>query len=228
MANFDKSLPDYTEEELYQRLDNWDPRYGALASHELLRRQIVKLTSAIDIFNDSSDKSSKKLVGLTWTLVAFTIVLVGLTLWLIKDAHDQTSAQINIALNGQFFTPDNGAIAGAIERGQAILQPKGKFTTDQLDIYLGEFDVIDSAYQEGLLSESDLCDSFSYYIASTSENKEINDYLNSNQGFFGGIQDLAEVVKNSQNVNCKIPQPIFDKILPLKLIDLPIKRSQRI
>ena len=41
MANFDKPLPTYTEEELFQRMDNWDPKYGALAAHELQRLQRV-------------------------------------------------------------------------------------------------------------------------------------------------------------------------------------------
>lgn len=39
VQNFEKPLHEFTEEELQQRVNNWDPRFGALALHELQRRQ---------------------------------------------------------------------------------------------------------------------------------------------------------------------------------------------
>jgi len=67
MANFDKPLPSYTEEELFQRMDNWDPKYGALAAHELQRRLAVE-----------NSKSSKRYAR--WSLVvAIAAIVVSLT-----------------------------------------------------------------------------------------------------------------------------------------------------
>lgn len=67
MANFDKPIQNYTEEELLDRTNNWDPRYGIIASYELLRRLAVK-----------NEQSSKKFArgSLLVSLVAIVISLV--------------------------------------------------------------------------------------------------------------------------------------------------------
>ena len=39
MKNFEKPLHEFTDEELQQRVNQWDPRFGALALYELQRRQ---------------------------------------------------------------------------------------------------------------------------------------------------------------------------------------------
>ena len=63
MANFDKPLQTYTEEELFQRMDIWDPKYGALAAHELQRRLAVE-----------NSQSSKRYAR--WSLIIATVAIV--------------------------------------------------------------------------------------------------------------------------------------------------------
>ncbi|MDE1924685.1 MAG: hypothetical protein KGH79_00695 [Patescibacteria group bacterium] len=167
-----------------------------------LKQVIGTLNTNLVKFSNSSDRWSRKLVFLTWGLVALTVGVVILTGWLIKDAHDQVASENNIALNGQFYTPNSEALAGAIDRGDPILQPKGKFTTDQLDTYLGNFDEIDATYNEGLLSEDDLCNSFSYYIQITAKNAEVQKYLADNHLTPDGLTALVNVVNNIKDKNC--------------------------
>lgn len=174
-----------------------------------LRSSLGLLDDDIKEFSEKSDKWSGKLVRLTQVLVIFTVVLVlltlfliGITLFLIRDTRDQARAQSNVTLNGQFFTTENETIIGAIEHGSFVLQPKGKFTTDQLDNYLGEFEVIDTAYKENMLSEGDLCISFSYYTELTEKNSEVQKYIQVNQPFFQGFMDVVNIVKKSRDPNC--------------------------
>lgn len=47
MANFEKPLHEFSGAELQQRINQWDPRYGALAQDELQRRQQEKNTGQI-------------------------------------------------------------------------------------------------------------------------------------------------------------------------------------
>jgi hypothetical protein len=66
MANFEKPLHDFTEDELQQRINQWDPRFGALALYELQRRlqekntrQIATLVKEIKALKDITDKNAK-------------------------------------------------------------------------------------------------------------------------------------------------------------------------
>ena len=155
----------------------------------------------------SSDRYSKRILYLTWALVIFTVVLVAMTAVLIIDSKNQTSSENNIALNSSFFNTMNTKIVNAIESNQPILvENHGQFTDAQLDNYLGEFDTIENAYDDGLLSQSDFCDSFSYYIGITNKNSEIQNYIATQQktdaGFFTSLSDLANILANSKNENC--------------------------
>jgi hypothetical protein len=42
IKNFEKSLQDFTEKELLENVDKWDPKFGTLAYYELLRRLSVE------------------------------------------------------------------------------------------------------------------------------------------------------------------------------------------
>lgn len=173
-----------------------------------LGENIKVLNTNIVNSGKSSDKYSKRLLYLTWALVVFTIFLVIMTAVLIIDAKEQTSSQNNIALNTSFFSTSNTKIIDAIENNQPILtENKGQYNDAQLDNYLGEFDTIESSYEKGLLSEADLCDSFSFYIGITNKNSEIKNYIIAQQktdpGFFIALSDLAKVTSQSKNVNCR-------------------------
>lgn len=168
---------------------------------------IRDLRSSLDKFSKSSDKCSRKLIYLTWGLLVLTLVLVFLTIGLMYDAKEQTSSQNNIALNSQFYISENTKIINAIENKKPILvSNKGSFTNSELDNYLNFFETINSAYSERLLSESDLCISFSYPIEITSKNQEIKKYISEQQaidkGFFGGFVELTDIVSKSKDKNC--------------------------
>jgi hypothetical protein len=90
------------------------------------------------------------------------------------------------------------------------LVPEGKFTEAQLDNYLTDLETIDEVYEEGLLSEAQLC-MFSYYITLTASNKETSDYIKkirqeqnpASKPFFTGYYRLVELVKKSRLPDCR-------------------------
>jgi hypothetical protein len=136
------------------------------------------------------------------TIIVFPLLVY--QIWVVQQA---VSSQNNIALSTLFFNDVNTGIIDALDTGVPILTiHKGKYTKAQLDNYLGDFETIDSAYGEGLLSENEFCASFSYYVTLTSQNPEVEAYLASSRkqdtGFFGGLSDLVNVVAKSKNVNC--------------------------
>jgi hypothetical protein len=115
-----------------------------------------------------------------------------------------------ITLTTRFFDPINTDIIDAIENWKPILRPRGKFTEAQLDNYLADFDSIDEVYEEGFLSEAQLC-MFSYYITLTATNKEISEYITKvrraqtagSKPFFGGYYKLVELVEKSKLPECR-------------------------
>jgi len=63
MANFEKPLSSFTEAELQERINQWEPRFGVLASYELLRR-LAK----------SNEQSSKRFAR--WSLFLAVVAIV--------------------------------------------------------------------------------------------------------------------------------------------------------
>jgi hypothetical protein len=89
MSIRDQNLNEMTDEEIERDLNGLtytgSPLYmGAIS--ELTRRQLRKLTEAINKFSSDSDKYSSRLVILTWVLVILTVILVISTLVGIKNA----------------------------------------------------------------------------------------------------------------------------------------------
>jgi hypothetical protein len=113
-------------------------------------------------------------------------------------------------LTTRFFNPTNTGIIDAIENWKPILAPRGKFTEAQLDNYLADFDTIDEVYEEGLLTEPQLC-MFSYYITLTATNKEISGYIAKirraqtpgSKPFFMGYYRIAGLVGKSRLPGCR-------------------------
>lgn len=145
------------------------------------------------------------------TILGFPILIVS-TLFAYKQISELrivVSSQNNIALNTLVFSSDNVGIINAIQNSKPILtEHGGKFTDAQLDNYLGVFDTIQNAYEEHLLTENELCVSFSYYIIETPKNIEIKKYISeqrsSNQDFFISLtRDLQDAVVKSKNPNCR-------------------------
>ena len=82
----------------------------------------------------------------------------------------------------------------------------GKANKTELDNFLGALDVIKSAYDKRLLSEKDLCGSFSYYIQKTNRNAEIGEHMaeqrKSDPAFFAAFSELVEITAKSKNAAC--------------------------
>ena len=142
------------------------------------------------------------------TIVGFPIIVASMAFvyYQIGELKDVASSQNNIALTANFFDPTNTGIIDAIENNKSILvENKGKYPDADLDNYLGELETIDSVYGEGLLTEDEMCVSFSYYITATAQNQEIKTYI-ANQpkgsGFFTGLAELTADVAKSSDTNC--------------------------
>jgi hypothetical protein len=114
-------------------------------------------------------------------------------------------SQNNIALNRMFFgDPSNLGIIEAIETPKPILKSNGgQFSTTQMDKYLGDLETVYDVYEERLLSEEELCSSFSAYAQEAERNSEVQDYLKANSNFFSGVHKLFAVVDQSSNEDCK-------------------------
>ena len=124
-------------------------------------------------------------------------------------ADDQlkiAKSQNNIALNQMFYGDSrNVGIIEAIENKKPILKMSsgdGQFSNAQLDKFLGDLETVRDVYKEGLLTEDELCGSFSVYIPEAEANQEIKDYLKANAKYFSGLPDLFAIVDNSKNKNC--------------------------
>lgn len=108
------------------------------------------------------------------------------------------------ALNNEFFNETNAGIVHALELDKPILiEHRGSFSDAQLDNYLNDFNDMDAAYHDGVLTENDLCLSYSYYVYISASNPEINSYISS-QGsdFYEGLSDLNSVVSASKDKDC--------------------------
>ena len=157
------------------------------------------------------------------TIIGFPLLLASLISAVLLDrkvsrqieeltavADDQlkiAKSQNNIALNQMFYgDPRNVGIIEAIENKKPILKSAtgdGQFSNAQLDKYLGDLQTIDDVYQEGLLTEEELCGSFSVYIQETEANQEVKDYLKANAKYFSGLPHLFTTVDNSKDENCR-------------------------
>jgi hypothetical protein len=151
------------------------------------------------------------------TIIGFPVIFISMAFgfYQLQSASEQLTAiqkvansQNNIALNAEFFgDPTNIGIVNDIYNNWPILtEDGGKYNDAQLDKYLGDFDTISDAYDEGFLSQADLCDSFSYYITATMANKEVGKYMATEEkqdaSFYGGIPELNADVMNSTDTDC--------------------------
>ena len=101
--------------------------------------------------------------------------------------------------------PDLGIIE-AIESKEPILKSKeGKFSSTEMDKYLGDLETGWDVYEEKLLSEDELCGSFSPYAQEAGANSEVQQYLKENSDFFDGLPKLFTEVDRlgSKIESCK-------------------------
>ena len=146
------------------------------------------------------------------TIIGVPLVILTVLFGYFQILEGNRAARLTnfITLTSRFFNPANTDIIDSIENWKPILAPEGKFTEAQLDNYLSDFDTIDEVYEEGLLTEAQLC-MFSYYITLTATNKEISDYIKkirqaqaaASKPFFIGYYRLVELVGKSRLPDCK-------------------------
>jgi hypothetical protein len=112
-------------------------------------------------------------------------------------------SQNNIALSQMLFaSPVNLGIIEAIETKTPILRSNGgQFSSTQMDKYLGDLETVYDVFEEGLLSEDELCGSFSVYDQEAEGNSEVQKYLKDNSNFFSGLPKLFDKVDHS--TSCK-------------------------
>lgn len=122
----------------------------------------------------------------------------------LKLVKDIAKSQNNISLTQMFFHDQtNRGIIDAIYDNKPILKKSGgEHTSSDLDNYLSDLDMVDEVYDEELLSESELCTSFSDTIQRTASNQEVKDYLKENSKYFSGLPELFAIVNNSKDENC--------------------------
>jgi hypothetical protein len=145
------------------------------------------------------------IIGLPLLLVSlvFAYILDGRINEQLLEIKDIAASQNNIALNTMVFNdPTNIGIIAAIEKNQKVLTKHGgNFSNTQLDKYLGDFDTVYFVYHEQLLTEDQLCDSFSAYIEETASSSEVNSYIKQ-YGPYLGFQNLLAIIKTSQDKYC--------------------------
>lgn len=149
--------------------------------------------------------------------LAFIVAIVGFPLLLLStcavlyqfiEVRHIASSQNHIQLSILFFRDANTAIIDAIElnaidgKRKILREHGGEFSNTRLDNYLGNFDTVDQVYKEGLLTEDEVCRSFSYYVTATIKNEEVKQYIADNPDYFDGIRDLKSLVDKSKNKNC--------------------------
>ena len=150
------------------------------------------------------------------TIIGFPILIGSLIFAFKLDGKISTqltelkqiaTSQNNIALNTMIFNdPDNIGIISDMENNHPILVAHGgRYTSTQLDKYLGDFDTVDFAYQEGLLSQDQLCDSFSSYLEEIASSTEAQAYMSADPADYGGqfgLRGLTQIVEHSKSSFC--------------------------
>jgi len=110
--------------------------------------------------------------------------------------------QNSITLNTGFFDAANTEIISAIKHDKPILvENGGRFSDEQLDNYLGDFEMIATVYKQDLLSEDDLCRSSSYYASNAADNSEIQSTsktLASLGHLFPGFSQVVKIMRRSK------------------------------
>ena len=117
----------------------------------------------------------------------------------LKITSKGISEQLTESYNRDISNSINTGIVDDIDLGKPILQEhKGKYTDYQLENFLSIYEGIDEALRSNQIDQSDFCDLFSYYLNETTQNKEIQNYIQK-YGYFEGYEDLGAYSKKDCN-----------------------------
>ena len=148
------------------------------------------------------------------TVVGFPLLLV--SVWFAYHLDIIISQQLgeikriaqsenSIALNTMVFNDSSNAdIIGTIQNDKPLLIDNGgRYSTVDLDKYLGGFNTVALVYRDGFLSDDHLCASFAFYVKEAHQNFEVKKYMAENPEYFSGFRDLLTVIKNSNSSFCR-------------------------
>lgn len=137
----------------------------------------------------------------TLRTIEFLVVIFGVCFSVFQInaiLSEQNSKENGLVLQfeDRLLTGTNKLISIAIEQHRPLLK-SGKFSTDDIDNYLGTIQDIDSAYDKGLLSDEAVYENFSDSILKAYSNPEIKEYLGfirkQDQSYFQGFDDIANI-----------------------------------
>lgn len=115
----------------------------------------------------------------------------------IRDLRNNQSAQLMLEFDRELNSNINASIITAIENNLPILKENGgEFTETDIDHYLGIYELLNNISEVGIISDDMLYNAFSYWVVTTYQNKEIQDYLSKireeDESFFLGFEILAK------------------------------------
>jgi hypothetical protein len=138
------------------------------------------------------------------TVLTFAIGLVGVPVALyqlneIKNNQLSKSGDWALRYYDRINTGTNRSLSIAIQHNKPLLVPKGKFTEDDFDDFLGNFHDIGKHHASGVISDEDVCSNFYYGTQRAWENPEIQTYLvkirTIDPTLFTGFDNLEAFVK---------------------------------
>lgn len=121
----------------------------------------------------------------------------------IRDLRNNQSAQLMLEFNKELNSDLNSYLITAIEENKLIFKENGgKFTTTDIDRYLGAYELLNNVSIAGLISDDMLYNAFAYDIVKTYQNKEIQNYLKKirqeDNSFFRGFEVLAQDILKAE------------------------------
>lgn len=152
---------------------------------QTISASVSSLNGIIKEYGDTAARQAKGAAWLSVSLIFATVVLAfftGFQGWEIlgqrNDSQKVSSATLALQFDQRLNQGTNPQISNAVETPSVpILQPKGQFTTSQLEEWLGEYDTIGELYAEGLINSRMAYDLFSYDAKLAYQNPEIMGYL---------------------------------------------------
>jgi hypothetical protein len=133
------------------------------------------------------------------TIAGFVVVLYQLENNRKKDYEQRSSqsVQLMFQINEHVRSGTSSRLVAAINSGAPIFEPKGKFTDEDVDNYLMNWELLAVAYDHSVINRGMLYDAFSYDISAAWKNPEIQKFIKDTRkqsgesDLYGGVEELA-------------------------------------
>lgn len=119
----------------------------------------------------------------------------------LQASRRTESAALMFQINEQVRAGTTSHLVAAIDADEPIFEPSGKFTVEDVDNYLMNWELLAEAYDNGLIDGDMAYDAFSYDIGKAWRNAEIHKFImdaRQTQGtpdLYGGVEELAKRLK---------------------------------